>query len=206
MANKKLVLFDFDGVLANTLEYSYQIHKDANPDFSWEVFQSLSDGNFHDGYDNALQDGKHIHPKDFHDQYKNNLDKISIHQALHDSIKILSEKHILIIVSSTRSDFIKDFLEKEETLDFFSEIYGADIHKSKVVKINMILEKYKAPPIDCVFITDTLGDVKEAGECGIRSIGITWGLHSSDHMEKGSPVAIIDDPRDLVSTIENVLK
>ncbi len=206
MANKKLVLFDFDGVLANTIEYSYQIHKDVNPDFSWESFQALSNGNFIDGYDNALASGEHIHPQDFHGQYQSNLNKINIHKALHDSIKVLSEKYTLIVVSSTRSDFIKEFLEKENTFDFFSDIYGVDIHKSKVVKINMILEQHKALSSDCIFITDTLGDIKEANECGIKSIAVTWGLHSSDHMEKGNPIAIIDNPEDLVQATLNVLK
>ncbi len=206
MKNKKIVMFDFDGVLANTIEYSYKIHKDVNPDFSWESFQALSNGNFHDGYNNAVTKGEHIHPKDFYEQYQNNLEKTNIHESLFNSIKTLSENYTLVIVSSTRSDFIKSFLEREKTLDFFSDIYGADIHKSKVIKIGMILDQYKALPQDCIFITDTLGDIKEANECNISSIGVTWGLHSSKHMEKGRPMAIIDNPGELVQAIENVLK
>lgn len=205
MIDKKLVMFDFDGVLANTIEYSYRIHKNVNPDFSWESFQALSNGNFLDGYDNALAKGEHVHPEDFHEQYRSNLDKINIHEALSESLKILSEKYILVIVSSTRSNYIKDFLDKENTQGFFSDIYGADIHSSKVVKIKMILEKYKTLPNDCIFVTDTLGDIKEASECGIESVAVTWGLHSSEHMEKGNPVAIIGDPSDLTSVIEKFL-
>ncbi|MFZ3015756.1 MAG: HAD hydrolase-like protein, partial [Minisyncoccia bacterium] len=61
-------------------------------------------------------------------------------------------------------------------------------------------------PKDVVFITDSLGDILEGNECGVKSIGVTWGLHGRETLKKGNPVAIIDDPRDLEGVINNVLK
>lgn len=80
------------------------------------------------------------------------------------------------------------------------------MHGSKIIKINSILKKYNIEPNDTVFITDTLGDIKEAKECGVKSIAVTWGLHDRETLEKGNPVAIIDDPRELLRVIEKVLK
>ncbi len=204
--NKKIVMFDFDGVLVNTLEHSYQIHKIKNPNFTWEKFQSYSDGNFHDGYNRAVEDGEHIPADDFPTQYQNKLAVLNIHDALHKAVLELSVDHILVIVSSSRDLAIKEFLVKENLVIHFNDIFGTDIHLSKVTKINTLLEKYQLRSEDAVFITDTLGDIKEANECGVKSIGVTWGLHSKDHMEKGNPVAIIDDPEDLLPLIRNVLK
>ena len=51
-----------------------------------------------------------------------------------------------------------------------------------------------------------MGDIIEAEKCGVRSIGVTWGLHGRETLEKGNPVTIIDDPRDLENAINNVLK
>ena len=204
--DKKIVMFDFDGVLINTIEHSYNIHKINNPDLSWERFQSYHDGNFFDGYGKAVETGEHIPADDFLGEYNKAIKALSINEILHDCVIRLSESYILVIVSSTRSSFISDFLEKEGLSKYFIDIFGADIHTSKIVKIKSVLEKYSVGPNNCVFITDTLGDIKEAKECGVLSVAVTWGVHRHEKLKDGNPIAIVDDPSDLARTIEDVLK
>jgi phosphoglycolate phosphatase len=85
-------------------------------------------------------------------------------------------------------------------------VLGYDFHTSKVVKINYLLDKYKISPENSVFITDTLGDVREANECNVKSIGVTWGLHKEDTLKMGNPEKIIENPIDLFDAIEEILK
>jgi phosphoglycolate phosphatase-like HAD superfamily hydrolase len=56
-----------------------------------------------------------------------------------------------------------------------------------------------------VFVTDTLGDVMEAHQAGVKSIGVLWGLHDRTTLERGKPEVIIDDPSQLEETVERVL-
>ncbi len=149
MKDKKLVLFDFDGVLANTIECSQE--------------------------------------------------------ALQNAIVELSKNYILSIVSSSRDNSIKIFLQKENINEYFSDILGTDIYSSKVVKIKSLLEKYSIQQQDAVLITDTLGDIKEAKECGVLSIGVLWGLHEKKTLEKGNPAKIIDSPLDLLDSVKEIL-
>lgn len=202
----KLILFDFDGVLANTIEFSYKIHTKKNKDLTWKHFQDYSLGNFWEGYEKAVKEGKHIPADDFHGDYKKGLDMLTIEKILHDLVLSLAKKYKLVVISSTNSTHINDFLKKENLDGCFSDILGSDIHKNKVLKIKTILEKYDLPPRDTVFITDTLGDIKEAEECNVKSIAVTWGLHDRLILERGNPVTIIDNPQDLIEAIENVLK
>lgn len=206
LENKKMVMFDFDGVLVNTLDFSYGIHKVKNPHFTWERFQSYADGNFHDGYNNAVKNGEHIQPDNFHDKYKDELIPLTIQDVLKSVIISISHKYILSVVSSSISQAIKDFLRKENLDEHFLDILGFDVHASKVIKIKSLLEKHNLSSNDAVFITDTLGDILEANECNVPSIGITWGLHDREKLGKGNPAVIIDDPEDLMGAIENVLK
>ena len=204
--NKKLVIFDFDGVLADTEEFCYKIHKDFNGTLTWEKFQSFGVGNFHEGMGKAVQEEAYIVPPDFYTLYEKNLSVISIHDILRDTVLLLKDKYRLSVISSTSSPYISKFLEKENILDCFDDILGHEIHTSKVVKINTLLKKYKTSPEGAVFVTDTLGDILEANECNVRSIGVTWGLHERKTLEKGNPIAIINDPSELLGTIEGVLK
>ncbi len=95
---------------------------------------------------------------------------------------------------------------KENIKKYFSDILGTDVHKSKIVKIKSLLEKYNIKPENAVFITDSLGDILEGNECGVKSIGVTWGIHHRETLEKGNPIIIIHSPMDLLTTVQNVLK
>ena len=123
-----------------------------------------------------------------------------------DNIKNLSDKYIFTIVSSSSSSYIKNYLEKRDVFVSFSDILGSNFNLTKKDRINALLKKYNIKTEDAVYITDTVGDISEADECGVKSIAVTWGFHDKETLEKGNPVAIIDDPRDLENTINNVLK
>lgn len=204
--NKKLVIFDFDGVLVNTLDFSFAIHKELNKDLTWERFKDFSNGNFHDGIGNALKNDSYIIPNRWDDHYDKNIVNLTISDVLNNTIKALSPNFILVIVSSSGSNSIEKFLVKEGVREYFSDILGSDVNRSKIVKINSVLEKYKVKQVDVVFITDSLGDILEGNECGVLSVGVTWGIHNQKNLEKGKPIAIIDDPMELLDTIKNVLK
>ena len=110
---KKLVLFDFDGVLVHTLEFSYKIHTYKNKNFTWERFQSFSNGNFHEEFEKAVKEENFIPTDDFYDKYAEKLSELTIHDILHKTILALSSLYILSIISSTNGNVIKDFLEKQ---------------------------------------------------------------------------------------------
>jgi phosphoglycolate phosphatase len=101
---------------------------------------------------------------------------------------------------------INEILDREDLSSYFTEILGSDVHTSKSEKIKKLIEKYNITSKDAIYITDTLGDIKEAEGCGVKSIAVTWGFHDRKTLEKGNPVAIIDEPMDLLEAIENVLK
>lgn len=204
--SKKLVIFDFDGVLVNTLNFSYKIHQDKNKDLTWESYQNFANGNFHDGFEKAVKDGKIIPTDNFYEIYEKDLNILNIVDILRLTINHLSDLYILVIISSTPSYLIKDYLNKQDLISKFIDILGSDINRSKSFKIKSILKKYNISNKDTVFITDTLGDIKEANECGVSSIGVTWGLHGKEILEKGKPIVIIHDPIKLFEAVQSVLK
>jgi phosphoglycolate phosphatase len=204
--NKKLVIFDFDGVLVNTLDFSFNEHKKLNNTLTWKKFQDFSNGNFRIGMGKAVLEENYKIPDEWDDVYTKNIKDITISDVLNKTIRTLSLDYILAIVSSSSSKVINKFLEKEKSMELFSDVLGADIHSNKTVKINTLLSKYDVIPEDVVFITDSLGDILEGNVCGVKSIGVTWGIHSKENLENGKPIAIIENPRLLLDAIKNVLK
>ena len=202
--NKKLVMFDFDGVLVNTLDVCFEADKEVNHGLSKEEYKNFFDGNVHDAL--RIDGTKRQSNPNFSEMYIKNTRAFSIPEVLIKIIKNLSSKYFLCIVSSTSTRAISSLLGKEQLQEVFSDVYGGDISGSKVVKIKMLLEKYNLQPHDSVFITDTLGDIKEAHECEVRSIAVTWGFHDRQRLEKGNPEKIIENPVNLLDAVIKIFQ
>lgn len=197
---KKLVIFDFDGVIVDTLPLGFGLYKENNPSITYRDYQEMSYGNFHDGIVEAQAKG-YSRPNDYRERYFEGIQTLS--SPLKNIVENLSRKYDLAIVSSGVEKTIKNFLEKEGMTNLFFSVLGVETDKSKVVKLKMLAEKYDLN--NMVYITDTLGDITEAHETGIKSIGVLWGLHDRETLAQGNPEIIIDDPSQLEETIEKVL-
>lgn len=198
----KVILFDFDGVIVDTFSFCYRIMNSRDA-ISEDFYRAKFEGNINDAFKKPEQnpDAKLF---DFYGQYNPELMACQPNEEVVKVIKELARNHTLIIISSTISSSIEQFLEVHGLADVFKEILGNDVEKSKVKKINDVLQRYGIKSTETVFITDTLGDIKEANVCGVKSIAVTWGYHSSTTLEKGSPYKIIDHPNKLIETIQEM--
>lgn len=57
----------------------------------------------------------------------------------------------------------------------------------------MLFQKYRYSPADCLFVTDTLGDILEAQEVGVRTVAVDFGYHPRSLLEEGEPWKIISE-------------
>ncbi len=202
---KQLVIFDFDGVIINTLPFQFELNRELNPHITYEVYKDMSNGNFFDSFQGENAIVKLTPHPQYRKVYRDKVREFDTPLPIQNAIKKFSEKYIVAIVSSGSEEAIEHFLGKKDLNSYFNDILGHETDKSKVVKIKLLLEKYSIAEKDAVFITDTLGDIREGNEVGIKSIGVTWGLHDRETLEKGSPVTVIDDPVVLEKTVETIL-
>ncbi|MEK9157370.1 MAG: HAD hydrolase-like protein [Patescibacteria group bacterium] len=115
---------------------------------------------------------------------------------------MLAERFSLFVVTSTTTGAVSRFLEQHGILSSFKQVLGSDIDTNKSRKITNVLKSENMSPVDCLFITDTLGDIREAGKVGVQSIAVTWGFHERADLEKGSPYAIVSTVEELTQKIQ----
>lgn len=200
---KKLVFFDFDGVLVDTLNVAYSINIEVNDDLSLDEYISFFEGNIHHRPLRSNGQHKNYHP-DFYALYDHRSRELMIPEILKKILKELSEKYILVVISGTHTNSILKILDREGVRDLFKDILGPNVHTSKVSKIKMMLDKYGLLPEETAFVTDTNGDVREASECGVNSVAVTWGYHDHERLKKSQPAKIISNPLDLPKAIEEI--
>ena len=83
-------------------------------------------------------------------------------------------------------------------------MYGLETHKLKTHKFRKVLDELNLKENECIFITDTLGDILEANEVGIPTIAVDFGYHERERLEKGNPLQIISNFEELIETIKKI--
>jgi phosphoglycolate phosphatase len=70
--------------------------------------------------------------------------------------------------------------------------------------IEQILEELNIPRHQAVMIGDTEFDLEMARNAGVASIGVSYGAHSAERLEKSSPLAIVNHFGDLIDVMKEV--
>jgi phosphoglycolate phosphatase len=204
---KTLFLFDFDGVLADSLDLYAEavircLERIGTPVVQGkEEYLSLFDGNFYEslvarGVDLAAfgQAAKDLFPKIDYNAMKPFGGLIPV-------LADLQKDHLMVVISSNGCRTIQNMLGRFGFAPFFQEIFGSDFGFSKKEKILFALQKYGIPPEKTFYIGDTAGDMVEAKAAGVGSVAVTWGWHSRERLAAVRPDFLVDTPAMLLSLI-----
>ncbi|MDD2807693.1 MAG: HAD hydrolase-like protein [Patescibacteria group bacterium] len=200
---KKIILFDFDGVIVDSFETAYSIVEELQLGFSRQYYREMFCGNIFDSVDSHHQNGNHkkVSQEEWFKLYAKKLLKLPVIIGMPAALKKLSASYRLVVVSSSINSPIQSYLELHHINQLFDKVYGADVHRSKIEKMRMVLAEYNISQSDCVFVTDTAGDLKEAAKVGIDSIVVSWGFHSKDYFSDLNYYQIVERPNDLVRVV-----
>jgi len=197
----KLIMFDFDGVIDNNYELSFELNEKKFTCLTREEHKKIYEGNIH------LEREKLKCRDTGFDFLKclSNTRKIrKIKDEVKETLENLSEDYTLGIISSCYEYGIRDYLHTNEVEKLFSFLYGLETHKLKSYKFKKVLNDFNFKKEECIFITDTLGDILEANEVGISTIAVDFGYHERERLEKGNPIKIISRFNELIKTIKNI--
>lgn len=100
------------------------------------------------------------------------------------------------IVTSSVSAVVENYLA-HHGIDGIVDVLGSDREPSKVLKIQRL--KARWPDRRPVYIGDTLGDMIEAREAGAVPVGVAWGWHGPARLQRGNPAAILNTPAELAN-------
>lgn len=197
-----VLLFDFDGVVADSFAVFYQEFSAVLRELGYEHLASqeailnLFDSNIIAG---LLKAGFPFY------RLKKLADKIGPRIAgvtreivpfggMPELLTKLAARHPVYVVTSNVTDATELFLGLH-AVEGVRAVLGSDKESSKVKKIRQVRALH--PEGILYYIGDTKGDMLEATEAGVVPVAVTWGWHEEARLLEARPQHVVRSVEDL---------
>ena len=199
-----------DGVIFDSYNFAKDNFTSVYSGVTDEMYRNIFKGNFYDEvkkYSNIRKVETEEEKKYRQKKYTEIKSKAPMFKGIKELLESLQKPDIKVVLGTGAHDRnCLDMLKYAGITHLFDYIATAEVSKSKIEKFKLIQNKYSVDKEDIVFITDTLGDVKEADIAGITTIAVTWGFHNRSYFEKENHpnlISIIDTIEELGEFINN---
>lgn len=203
MENYKLLIFDFDGTIANSYDLiiqgmeKYLGRKIDNKEElrqypSREVVKKVGMSKL------DLPGAIKLIRKEFKEQIPNVKPAHGIVETLTE-IKNQHTNLPMVILSSNSEGNITDFLERNALDNIFDRIFSVFTIFGKASELKKVLKEMKCNPEDALYIADETRDIKASKKIGMKNISVTWGYNNEDALKKNNPDILIRKPRELLN-------
>lgn len=205
----ELVIFDFDGTIADTHGTFVEILNQLSDEFGYqpvtdeEVFQmrGLSSREIVQKSEISIFKIPFLlrRAKEELNQKIANILPIS---GIEVSLNSLIDKQIKLgILTSNIEKNVSAFLRENDLENIFEFIYSGNTIFGKDRILRKLLQEYNIDPGLVVYVGDETRDIDAAKKSGIKAIGVTWGFNSQEILAQHHPDLLVDCPQSLADAI-----
>lgn len=192
MNELQAIFFDFDGVLAKSMDVKTEAFKKMFESYGKEVVKKVVDHHIKNGgisrYDKIRHYYKHYVGKDITEEELNKtanyfssivVDKIVVSDWVKGAKEFLKNncnKIDMFVISGTPQKELEMIIEHRNMKRFFKGVYGSPDTKDKIMDRLVLERKYHRNKV--IFIGDSLSDYKAAEKSNVSFLGISDGEKS----------------------------
>lgn len=220
----RAILFDLDGTLVDTRTASWELFAETNAAFGLgidtrEAFFQAFESNFFESLARLPLEASRLDAakQHFMQALRERYSPPFI-PGMADVVRALAPHCVMAVVSTNDIGAIRRILVNEGLATCFSHVFSGDVEPRKSVSIRRFISGQgysgnrlcapsyqgagaKSPLVaeDVVLVTDTVGDVAEAVEAGVRAIGVSWGMHTEKQLLQAGAQRVALWPQELLA-------
>lgn len=207
------VIFDWDGVIADSLDLFYDIYVKTCARFGLHLPVS-SPATFRGWYNarweqNFLDMGvsaAHLDEVLDHARSQADYTNVQLYPDVVAAIRELSPRIRVGIASTTDAALIRGKLAREGLLDLFGVVVGGEEGGSdKIARYGDALVALGADGVASVGVGDTPLDVHCARHWGMGTVGVTYGWNDEARVAEAAPDRLVHHPADVEAAIRALL-
>lgn len=205
----KVIIFDFDGTLADTLDAVVSItnrlageygYKPTTPD-ELDQIRNLSSSEI------IKQSGISLFKIPFllrrvTEDLRNDIQKLKPIIGIKDALTQLKEEGITLgILTSNSEENVEIFLENHGMQELFSFVYSETRLFSKHRIIRKFMKKNNLNPEEVIYVGDETRDIEASKRIHIKVIAVSWGFNSREALAKQNPDFLVYKPSELIEVM-----
>ncbi len=206
----KLILFDFDGVLADTLDDMLSFAQDACAELgihripSPADLASLETMSFVE-YGRQLGVPPHLLDKftaGCFNRFGQRSRPPKIFEGMKQIVEQLSKNNTIAVVTGNTTQTVENFLAEHGLRGFVQAIFAVDQPGSKPEKI-LSARRQLAKQGDVTYLVgDAASDILAARDTSTISIAVSWGHQSLSKLMDAKPDYLVRSPRELLELLD----
>jgi phosphoglycolate phosphatase len=222
----RAILFDLDGTLVQTRKAAWELFAETNRQFRLgvddrEAFFKLFEDNFFRSLARICRDDgrRQAATQHFLELLRTQYCPPII-PGMADVIRVLASHCTLAVLSTNTIKTIRRILTEAGLAHCFAHVFAGDVEPDKSISVRRFLadrfysigrhcspaydEGAEAVGANChevVLVTDTMGDIRDAKNCGIRAIGVAWGMHSEAQLLEAGAEVVAIWPQELIALL-----
>ncbi|MDJ0615184.1 MAG: HAD-IA family hydrolase [Calothrix sp. MO_192.B10] len=208
---QKVIIFDFDGTIADTLDALVSIANHLADDFGYApiaaeelaYLRNLSSRQIIKYSGVSLLKIPFLIKK-VQSELKGKIQDLKPIAGIKESlVSLKDEEHRLGIITSNSSDNVMDFLRHNNLETLFDFIYSGVTIFGKTTIINNALKQNKLSPQQVIYVGDEIRDIEASKKANIKVIAVAWGFNSQEVLAKQNPDFLIHQPQELLQVVKN---
>lgn len=210
MTTPRLIVWDFDGTLADSLPGMVAIFNRLAPELGYKPVTDVAAARGLTTRQFLKQHGISLWrlPKlvrKYHAAAAGHADAVKLAAGLADVLADLAARgHRLGVLSSNREDNIRRTLRANGVEHHFAFVIGYPRLFGKGKALRRILKADGLAAADVLYVGDEVRDVEAARKAGVAVAAVTWGFHAEPLLRANRPDYVVSDPWELLHVVSAV--
>lgn len=207
-SNMKLIAFDFDGVLVDSLIHNLHITNTvcrkfgSVKDVTVEDLQNIDRMAFDDVAEFIGVPKEKFPPclDLINKQLVETYDALLPFPGIETALQTLSRSSLKLIIVTHNTQFaVNAFLDKYALYSYFTLVLGAETQGEKAEKLVNALNQLNISPDEAIMIGDSVGDIQSAISSEVTPIGVAWGFQNPEKLTNAGAVKILQTPAEIAN-------
>ncbi len=205
------VLFDFDGVLGDTLERILEHAREASVQVGVpcvplrEHLNALEKMEFLElGRTMGIPVEKlDLFEAEVFSRFRADTRPVPSFPGVPEVVLRISALTRLGIVTGNTDKTVLRFLDRNGLAGRFAFVLGGEIRKTRSRKVLEGAERFGVQPNELILVGDARSDIAAARKTGATSVAVTWGHQTRERLSGAGPDFMVDSPEDLFRLLEH---